>query len=131
MACLMQPQRICRPRPRCPYKNPRRRRRRHREPRRRVDLGTLAGDGGRPLIMRYFEATADPARAMRAPLLLSIREPPPGEVGNVGSQPPPSALKSCTRFSDTFVVLVAHCCSACSSVRSASSSVRKSPTPSL
>jgi hypothetical protein len=56
---------------------------------------------------------------------------PPGELGNIGSQPPPSALKSCTRLSDTLVVLVTYCCCACSRVRSASSTVRKSPTPSL
>jgi hypothetical protein len=54
-----------------------------------------------------------------------------GELGNIGSQPPPSALKSCTKSSDTLVVLVTYCCSACKRVRSASSTVRKSPIPSL
>src|SRR6266404_3246610 len=69
--------------------------------------------------MCYFDAAA--GRQSNAPhCCRRYGEPPPGKLGNVGSQPPPSALKSCTRFSDTLVVLVAYCCSACSSIRSAS-----------
>src|SRR5258706_299468 len=87
---------------------------------------------GAPTIMCYFEDAAGRRRKECAPYCRRrYCETPPGEAGNVGSQPPPSALKSCTRFSDTYVVLVAYCCSAYSNVRSASSTVRKSPTPSL
>jgi hypothetical protein len=54
-----------------------------------------------------------------------------GRSGKVCSQPPPSALKSVTRSSDTLVLLVAYCCSFCRRLRSASSTDRKSVTPSL
>src|SRR5258708_3414210 len=54
-----------------------------------------------------------------------------GGAGKVCSQPPPSALNNVTRSSATLVVLCDSCCSFCNRLRSASSTVRKSATPSL
>jgi hypothetical protein len=120
-------QRIRRRRARSPRKN---RRRHHREARRCVDLWN--GRRGGPDDHVLFRRRRRPQPEECAPYCRRrYCETPPGEAGNVGSQPPPSALKSCTRFSDTYVVLVAYCCSAYSNVRSASSTVRKSPTPAL
>jgi hypothetical protein len=68
--------------------------------------------------MCYFEDAADRGQSNPSPLRLATVSLRPANSGM--SVPSRRRVESCTRFSDTFVVLVAYCCSACSSIRSAS-----------